>query len=285
MKSKIAVQTMIFSEVVEKEGYEPMFRFLKEIGVNELELSKTPVNKTVMPDIRRLCKELDMHVCCMNVNMEPQGPGDKALNLKDNLEEMAGYANELNCRYLRVGSMPSWAYGKEEAHYRLAELVNSCGKRLAPYGIQFYYHNHEFEFQKYNGKYGLEILMENTDPQYVGFELDVHWIWRAGQNPVDWIRRLQGRADLVHLKDYRIVMPKEGVDGTETSPKEVRKSVIQFAEIGTGNLDMKGIIETCVETGVRYMPIEQDTSYDLSPFDSIHISVDNIKKMGFEDYF
>ncbi len=285
MKSKVAVQTIVFAKVVEQEGYSRMFHELKKMGVNELELSKTPVNKDTMPEIRRLCKELDMHVCCMNVNMEPGGARDTTLNLRDNLEEMASYANELDCKYLRVGSMPSWVYGKEEAHYRLAELVNSCVERLAPYGIQFYYHNHEFEFQKYNGKLGLEILMENKEPKFVGFELDVHWIWRAGLNPVDWIRRLKGRDDLVHLKDLRVVMPPEGVDGRETSPKEVRKSVIQFAEIGTGNMDMKGIIDTCIEEGVCYMPIEQDTSYDLDPFESILISVENIKKMGFASYF
>ena len=285
MMPKVAVQTIVFSDVVEKEGFEGVFRFIKELGVNELELSKVPVNRDTMPEIKRLCRELGLHVCCMNVNMEPQGPEDRALNLRDNLEEFAGYANELSCSYLRVGSMPSWVYGKEEAHYRLAQLVESCGERLAPYGIQFYYHNHEFEFQKYGGKFGLEILMENTDPEYTGFELDTHWIQRAGQNPVDWIYRLKGRADLVHLKDYRIVMPPEGVEGTVTNPKELRKQVIQFAEIGTGNMDMRGIIDACIETGVRYMPIEQDTSYDLSPFESIRISVENIRKMGFENCF
>lgn len=285
MKPLVAVQTIVFSQIVEQEGFERVFRFIKELGVNEVELSKVPVNKDTMPEIRRLTKELGLHVCCMNINMEPAGPGDTALNLRDNLEEFAGYANELNCGYLRVGCMPSWAFGKEEAHYRLAELVNSCGSRLSPYGIMFYYHHHEFEFQRYNGKLGLEILMENTDPEHVGFELDTHWLQFAGMNPVEWIHRMKGRADLVHLKDYRIVMPKEGVEGLVTSPKEVRKKIVQFAEIGTGNLDMRSILDTCIECGVRYMPIEQDTSYELSPFESMKISVENIKKMGYEDCF
>lgn len=285
MKPLVAVQTIVFSEIIEHEGFERVFRFLKEIGVNEVELSKVPINRKTMPDILKLSKELDIHICCMNINMEPSGDGDTSLNLRDNLVEFAGFANELNCQYLRVGMMPSWAFGKENEHYRLAELIDSCGKRLAPYGIKFYYHHHEFEFQKYHGIYGLEILMNHTDPECVGFELDTHWLQFGGQNPVDWIRKMKGRADLVHLKDYRIVMPEEGVNGEVTRPRELRKKVVQFAEIGTGNLDMKSIIDACIESGVRYMPIEQDTSYSLNPFDSIRISVDNIRSMGYKDCF
>ncbi|MBT9778769.1 TIM barrel protein [Clostridium sp. MCC353] len=285
MKPLVAVQTIVFSQVVEQEGFERVFHFIKDIGVNEVELSKVPFNRDTMPTIRRLCRELDLHVCCMNVSMEPSGPADNALNLRDNLEEVAGYAAELDCRYLRVGMMPSWAFGKEESHYKVAQMINSCGMRLAPYGIKFYYHHHEFEFQKYGGKYGMEILMENTDPGCVGFELDTHWLQFGGQNPVDWIKRMKGRADLVHLKDYRIIMPREGVEGIISAPRELRKKVVQFAEIGTGNLDMKAVIDACIDTGVRYMPIEQDTSYEMSPFDSIRISVENIKAMGYEDCF
>lgn len=284
-KPLVAVQTIIFSDVVKEEGYDRVLRYIKKIGVNELELSKVPVNSTTFPEIQRLCKELGLHVCTMNIGLEKNGPNDDTLNLTDNMDEMAGYANTLACKYLRIGMLPRWAFGKEEQHLRLAGMLNTFGKKLDGYGIKLYYHHHEFEFQKYNGKYGLEILMENTDPQYIGFELDTHWLQFGGQNPVQWIRRLQGRADLVHLKDYRIVMPAEGVSGEETTPKVLRKKDVQFAEIGTGNLDIPAIIDACIETGVKYMPIEQDTSYDLSPFDSIKISVDNIKKMGYEDCF
>jgi sugar phosphate isomerase/epimerase len=198
---------------------------------------------------------------------------------------MSAYANKLDCQYIRVGSMPSWVYGKEEAHYRLAEQLNAYGKILAGHNIKFYYHHHEFEFQKYNGKYGLELLIENTDPEYVGFEMDTHWLQYGGQNPVRWIKRMKGRADLVHLKDYRIIMPAEGISGEETNPKLLRKKDVQFAEIGTGSLDIPAIIDTCIDTGVQYMPIEQDTSYNLSPYESIRISVENIKKMGYSDCF
>lgn len=279
----VGVQMIVFGQTVLEEGYEKVLRYISGLGVHEIELSKVPVNRETVPVLKKLCPELGLHACAMNANMHADSSG--SLCLDENLDELAGFARELDCGYIRVGSMPNWVYGKEEAHLRLAEMLNQYGKRLKEYGIKFYYHHHEFEFQKYRGKYGLEILMENTDPDLVGFEMDTHWLQYGGQDPVKWIYRMKGRADLVHLKDYRIVMPKEGVTGEEKSPKVLRKKDVQFAEIGTGNLDMPAIIDACIETGVKYMPIEQDTSYDLSPYESIRISVENIKKMGYEDCF
>ena len=149
-------------------------------------------------------------------------------------------------------------------------------------GINLYYHNHHFEFERFNGKTGFEILVEETDPELVGFEPDVHWIQRAGEDPIKWIKRLKGREDLVHLKDYRIYLP----DVNELSPDLFHhEACIQFAEIGEGNLDMKSIIETSIECGAKYLPVEQDSCYGKDPFDCLKVSVNNIKKMGFEDLF
>ena len=280
-KPLIAVQMIIFGNEVVEHGYEKVLRYIKELGVNEIELSKLPVNRETMPEIERLCNELGLHACAMNAGYAPSKDG--SLNVTENLDEIAEYANRLDCKYVRIGSLPSWVYGKEEAHLRYAAGLEECGRRFAAHGIKFYHHHHEFEFQRYGDKYGFELLIEHTSPEHVGFELDTHWLQYAGQEPISWIRRMQGRAELVHLKDYRIVMPPEGVSGTETSPKELRKKDVQFAEIGTGSLDMPAIIRACIETGVKYMPIEQDTPYNLSPYDSIRISVENIRKMGFSD--
>lgn len=284
-KPKVAVQTIVFSSVVKQEGYERVMRFIQEQGVAEVELSKVPVNRDTVPQIEALCQELGLHICVMNVGLEPSGPKAETPNLQEGLEEMAEYANRFGCKYLRIGSLPWWCYGKAEGHLRYAGLLNRYGERLSRYSIKLYHHHHEFEFQKYDGVYGMDLLAQNTDPNYVGFELDTHWLQFGGQNPVSWIEKLQGRAELVHLKDYRIVMPPEGVSGEERSPKALRKKAVQFAEIGTGNLDMAGVIEACIRTGVKYMPIEQDTSYDLTPFESVRISVENIKKLGFADCF
>lgn len=281
---KIAVQMIVFAEEVKKNGYEKTLCWLSEQGIRAVELSKVPVNRNTMPEIEALCRSYNMEVCCMNVNLEAKTARGEP-SLETDFDELVSYARRLNCRYFRIGMMPSWAFGKEDALSRLAGILDNYGSRLLSEGIHFYYHHHEIEFQKFNGKYGLEILLENTDQANLGIELDTHWLQFGGQNPVYWIKKLKGRADLVHLKDYRIVMPSEGVSGEVTNPKENRKKIVQFAEIGTGNLDMKAIIDACIETGVKYMPIEQDTTYGLSPYDSIALSLRGLRELGYADLF
>ena len=144
-------------------------------------------------------------------------------------------------------------------------------------GLHLYYHNHHFEFERFGGKTGFELLVENTDPDYVGFEIDVHWIQRAGQDPVRWIRRLAGRAELVHLKDYRIRFP----EGEPSPDIFVKEQCIQFAEIGQGNLDMPAIIDASLEAGAVYLPIEQDQTYGRDPFECLKESVENIRLLGY----
>ena len=186
----------------------------------------------------------------------------------------------LGVTYVRDSLIPRICIHSEEGYYKAAEDLNHYGKLLKEQGLKLYYHNHHFEFEKFNGKTGFELLVENTDPELVGFEIDVHWIQRAGHDPVKWIERLAGREDMVHLKDYRICFP----DGEPTQEIFHREQCIQFAEIGEGNLDMKAIIEASVKGGAIYLPIEQDQTYGLDPFDCIRTSVKNIRDMGFGEY-
>lgn len=140
------------------------------------------------------------------------------------------------------------------------------------------YHNHHFEFERFGDKTGFEILVENTDPKYVQFEPDVHWIQRAGQNPIDWIRRLAGRESLVHLKDYRIRFP----EGDPAPDIFTREQCIQFAELGQGNLDIPEIIKVSLECGAEYLPVEQDQTYGKDPFQCLKESVAYIKSIGYQ---
>ena len=108
----------------------------------------------------------------------------------------------------------------------------------------------------------------------------MHWIHRAGQDPVKWIEKLEGRVELVHLKDYRIKTP-------DLSYFNMDKffNCVQFAEIGEGLLDFHRIIAACERSAVQYMPIEQDDTYGRDPFESLQISMDNLKEMGYGKYF
>jgi sugar phosphate isomerase/epimerase len=149
-----------------------------------------------------------------------------------------------------------------DGYKRTAELLNEIGNVLHGVGLELAYHNHSFEFQKFDGKYGLDLLYENTLPHLVKAEIDVYWVKHGGVDPAAYIDQLGDRVRLLHLKDMG-------------PPPEMR-----FAEVGTGTLDFKAILATAEKHGVRWGMVEQDSTYDTPPLDAVRTSYENLKKLG-----
>ena len=137
------------------------------------------------------------------------------------------------------------------------------GRKFAEAGLTFGYHNHNFEFQKFGNRTALEIILEESDPKAVQLEIDVYWIQAGGADPAAWIKKANGRIDLIHVKDMAI-------EGREQ----------RFAEVGEGNMNWEAILEAGRESGTRWYIVEQDRCYDRDPFDSLKISFNNLKGMG-----
>lgn len=168
-----------------------------------------------------------------------------------------------NCQYVGLGSMPS-AYRLDRRSWsRFAQEASEIGKKLQDNGLQFIYHNHAFEFKKYDGVTGMEILLEESDPTTFQFELDTYWLQIGGVNIVTWIEKVGGRMEVVHFKDM----------GNAGENKPI------MAEVGEGNMDWPQIIEACRDIGVEYAAVEQDECQH-DPFTSLAISFNNLKRLG-----
>ena len=124
----------------------------------------------------------------------------------------------------------------------------------------FGYHNHAHEFERVDRKIGLDFLYELTDPERVVPQLDIYWIAYAGINPVDYIGKYAGRCKLIHLKDMKDAESKA------------------LAEVGTGILDIKGVIAKGMDIGAEWFTVEQDTCV-IPSLESIRISYENVKRL------
>ena len=278
---KIALNMSMVKTIMWDKGPDYTFERVKAAGLSYFELSQVDMTDEYIDQVLEASAKHGVTVMCTSLNYKPLfGPNAKGFDVEKDMDRIIAANKRLGVTYVRDSLIPSICIHNEEGYYKAAEDLNRYGKILKENGLKLYYHNHHFEFEKYHGKTGFELLVENTDPELVGFEIDVHWIQRAGQDPVKWIKRLAGREDMVHLKDYRIYFP----DGQPTPEIFHKEQCIQFAEIGEGNLDMKAIIEASVEGGAIYLPIEQDQTYGKDPFDCIRTSVKNICDMGFEKY-
>ena len=143
-----------------------------------------------------------------------------------------------------------------------AKVLEKAGSLLHHHGLLLAYHNHSFEFQKFDGKYGLDILWDNTPPHLMVAEIDVYWVKHGGVDPAEYIDKLGNRVRLLHLKDMG--------EGPEK----------RFAPVGTGVIDFKPILAAAERHRVQWGIVEQDRTYETPPLEAIKTSLDNLKKLG-----
>ena len=280
----IGVQMMMLRNKIEELGIKETFKKVKEIGFSTVELSQVPMTEENVNAIKESLEELDMKVCATSGALKAMAPGIKMENLRDDFDKIVADTKALGCKYIRIGMISFDCLGSKEKIVEYTKELNEMGKKLKEEGLELYYHNHHVEFAKYDGKYILEIMAEESNPEYLGFELDVHWLQRGGVNPLEWINKLAGRTKIIHIKDYRISQTLDLSGGMEGIMRSMA-DMVQFAEIGEGNLDMKAIIDLAGETGVEHIFIEQDDTYGRDPFESLEISANNLRKLGFGDRF
>jgi len=149
-----------------------------------------------------------------------------------------------------------------ENYKKLPELLDKSGELAKKAGIQFAYHNHDFEFQEFDKTQNIyDFILENSSSDLVKMELDLYWISKAGIDPLVYFEKYPKRFPLWHIKDMK------------TESKD-------FAEIGNGTIDFKRIFEAKEKAGLQHWFLEQDSS-DKEIFESIKISRDYILKNDF----
>jgi sugar phosphate isomerase/epimerase len=146
----------------------------------------------------------------------------------------------------------------------IAGLLNAAGEKARAAGCHLYYHNHSFEFEPMQGTTPWDTMMQILDPNLVHIELDVFWSQIAHVDPVEVIRKLNGRVKFLHLKDLKPNTPRDYA--TSGVNPEV------FLPVGEGIVDIKGILVAAHETGVEYGFVEQDHAPNRDIFECIDIS-------------
>jgi sugar phosphate isomerase/epimerase len=191
---------------------------------------------------------------------ETMGNGDTNNNgtLLNGWQKAVDDASAVGLKYMVCAWLSDQERGTLDHYKKLADIFNKAGETCRKSGIQFCYHNHEFEFQMQDGIFPYDVLLEKSDKDLVKMEIDLYWIKKAGQNPLALFQKHPGRFPLWHVKDMA-----KTADQT-------------YAEVGNGIIDFKTIFAHKKEAGMRYFFVEQDKCPG-SPFDSISQSIKFIK--------
>lgn len=171
---------------------------------------------------------------------------------------------------------------------RRAETFNRIGQLCAERGMRFYYHNHYQEFQEIDGTPIYQLILDNTDPSLVHLELDTYWMYRGGQDPLEWMRRHPDRVILLHQKDFPADSPQplnlfDGVvDPTGPITLDSFLSTLEprcFTEIGTGTLPIRDIIAATAQLpNFDCLLLEQDHTA-LTELESVRVSLDAFHRL------
>jgi sugar phosphate isomerase/epimerase len=285
--AKLGVQASTIKSSFGEIGTLETLRKVSDLGYNAIEISQVPMTPENVGQMRRAQDELGMQIAALSALLTTQ-PGAVFESLTDDFAKIVGDCRTLDTSILRIGMLPFDAMGSLDLVLDFARTSNEMARRLAGDGIDLYYHNHHIEFTKFDGRYLLDIIAE-TAPA-VGLELDVHWIHRGGLDPVDVLAQYAGRVRLVHLKDYRIgQLPASALEflaaGDFGAFMSAFTGVVQFAEVGEGNLDWTAIIDQALASGAEYLLVEQDDTYGRDPFESLAISRDHLRTLGYGSLF
>lgn len=165
-------------------------------------------------------------------------------------DRVAEDATILGAKYVRVAWIPHDApFDIEDARRAIADF-NEAGKTLREQGLHFSYHNHGYEFSPYEDGTLFDYIVQNSDPDYVNFEMDVFWVAHPGHDPVEILKTYPDRFTLVHLKDL-----KEGAshDYSGRAPAEYD------VPLGTGQVDFQAFLEAAQNSSIEYFYIEDES--------------------------
>ena len=209
-----------------------------------------PVGKGGNLDWHALVKEAGLQVVSLHTDLG---------SLERDAKAVADEAKSFGTKYVVITGMYRFDYGDEATMHDLAARLNKAGAALKAEGVELLYHNHNCELRHVNAeKRAYDILLEETDPQFVNFEFDSYWFTEGGANALAWMQRLGTR-----------------ISGSAVTPILKTDSM----ELGTGNMDLDSLMAQALSVGVDAVILESHRNWvDNSPVKSLQVSAEYLKK-------
>ncbi len=214
---------------------------IKQMGFRDIEFSNL-FGKTAQ-ELRQLIDERGIKCSSFGVSYN---------DLVNKTAEVAQNAKTLGAKYVRIAGIPHSKTMTLEEMQKAVDDFNRVGKILKEqYGLTFIYHNHGFEFQPYKDGTLYDYLMQQTDPKYVSFELDILWAFFPGHDPAALLNKYGKRYVALHLKDL-----KKGVKGDLSGGTSPENDVA----LGTGQIDIPAVLKAAQKAKVKHYYIEDESS-------------------------
>jgi sugar phosphate isomerase/epimerase len=217
---------------------------IKMFGITELETG-VPKGLTA-EEFRKLCDERGIAI---------PSTGSGFDQLEKNPADLVKDAKILGVKFVMCAWIPhkKGNFNLDDAKKAVA-VFNRAGKILKDSGLTFCYHDHGFEFQPYEKGTLFDYIVENTNPDYVSFEMDVLWTIHGGADPVALLKKYKSRWKLMHVKDL-----KKGIKGDFTGGTPAENDVV----LGEGQADWKKILKVAKKVGIEHYFLEDESNLEM----------------------
>lgn len=231
------------------EDADKAFDFIKNFGCDVIQISGIgPIEPL---KVKELVEKYEFDVCVTHK------PFDRMVN---DLHSLIEEHKMINCDMIGLGSMPDEYRGSVQKVKEFCRLADDIGRKMNAEGVHLAYHNHDFEFKTLeNGQNTMDIMLENTDPEYFKIIPDVAWVQYAGGDPCEFLTRVADRIKVVHMKDFVVI------DGKR-----------KFIEFGNGLVDFNKVYKTCFELNIPYAVYEQDCDWKINALESCKYSFEKM---------
>ncbi len=275
MSFPIAVQLYSVRDAM-AEDFEGTIKKVKEMGYDGVEFAGL-FGKSAK-EVKEICESnglnpISAHVAFDEIAADP--------------EKVIGDYAEIGCKYIAIPYAPEDRRPGAPLFDETIEGIREFSKIAKKFGITMLYHNHDFEFQKIDGVYGLDLIYTLLTPDELQTELDTCWVNVGGENPAEYVKKYAGRAPVVHLKDF-VMSGKDkpqklyaliGID--DGAQDEEENEAFAFRPCGYGVQDMPAILDACKEADAKWVVVEQDQpSMGKTPLESIKMSIDYLKTIN-----
>lgn len=169
---------------------------------------------------------------------------------RDRLDDVVREAKTFGLEYIGCAWIPHQTFD-EKAAREAAAVFNRAGEALAQQGLKFFYHTHGYEFKQHGNRTLFDLMMAETKPEFVRYQMDVFWVLHAGQDPVKLLEKYGPRFELMHLKDMK--------KGTPTGLFDGRSDVTNNVALGTGVMDWRAILKAARKAGMKWYILEDES--------------------------
>ena len=204
---------------------------------------------------------------CNKNNIKIVGSHFSAPSVFEKSEELMEMHRRWGTDIIGIGSMPKEIRNSPEGVNEFIKSFNKAAEIYAKNGFKLTYHNHNFEFIRIDGnKTIMDKLYEGFDPATTQFVLDTGWVAAGCGDVIEWMEKLAGRIDILHLKDMTM------------KQKDEKSITYSITEVGSGNLAWDRILDCAERIGVKSYVVEQDTNFSPTAVDSLKMSADFLSK-------